>query len=87
MQAGVDKWEAASFLGMTVEMLDRVNGHHPQHLKKAARSIGYRRENETLAVSLAQRRAAETGLTQPIDIVGGPAWTRTRNQTVMSGRL
>jgi integrase len=88
MQAGVDKWEAAGFLGMTVEMLDRVYGHHhPQHLKKAARSIGYRHENETLAVSLAQRRPAETDLPQPVDIIGGPAWTRTRNQTVMSGRL
>jgi hypothetical protein len=28
MQAGVDKWEAAGFLGMSVEMLDRVYGHH-----------------------------------------------------------
>ena len=28
MQAGVDKWEAAGFLGMNVEMLDRVYGHH-----------------------------------------------------------
>jgi integrase len=27
MQAGVDKWEAAGFLGMSVEMLDRVYGH------------------------------------------------------------
>jgi integrase len=44
MQAGVDKWEAAGFLGMTVEMLDRVYGHHhPKHLKEAARAIGYRR--------------------------------------------
>jgi hypothetical protein len=88
MQAGVDKWEAADFLGMTVEMLDRVYGrHHPQHLKKAARSIGYRHENETLAVSSTQRRPAQTDLPQPIEITGGPAWTRTRNQTVMSGRL
>ena len=28
MQAGVDKWEADGFLGMSVEMLDRVYGHH-----------------------------------------------------------
>jgi hypothetical protein len=53
----------------------------------AARSIGYRHENETSAVSLAQRGPAETELAQPIEITGGPAWTRTRNQTVMSGRL
>jgi hypothetical protein len=25
--AGVDEWEAAGFLGMTVEMLDRLYGH------------------------------------------------------------
>jgi hypothetical protein len=38
MQAGVDKWEAAGFLGMSVEMLDRVYGHHhPDHLRAAAR--------------------------------------------------
>jgi len=24
MQAGVDKWQAAGFLGMSIEMLDRV---------------------------------------------------------------
>jgi integrase len=43
MQAGVDKWEAAGFLGMSVEMLDRVYGHHhPDHLRGAARAIGYR---------------------------------------------
>lgn len=44
MQAGVDKWEAAGFLGMSVEMLDRVYGHHhPTHLRGAARAIGYGR--------------------------------------------
>jgi hypothetical protein len=33
MQAGADKWEAAGFLGMSVEMLDRVYGHHhPDYL-------------------------------------------------------
>ncbi len=37
MQAGVDKWEAAGFLGMSVQMLDRVYGHHhPHHLRQAA---------------------------------------------------
>ena len=43
MQAGVDRWEAAGFLGMSVEMLDRVYGHHhPDHLRGAASAIGYR---------------------------------------------
>ena len=37
MQNEVDKWEAAGFLGMSVEMLDRVYGHHhPDHLRRAA---------------------------------------------------
>jgi hypothetical protein len=44
MQAGVDKSEAAGFLGMSVEMLDRIYGHHdPDHLWTAAHAIGYRR--------------------------------------------
>jgi integrase len=55
LQAGVDTWEAAGFLGMSVEMLDRVYGHHhPDHLKSAARLIGYRRQS--LAISLAEPR-------------------------------
>jgi integrase len=34
MQAGVDPWQAAGYLGMTVKMLTDVYGHHhPDHLK------------------------------------------------------
>ncbi|WP_246395501.1 hypothetical protein [Afipia massiliensis] len=55
MQAGVDKWEAAGFLGMTVDLLDRVYGHHhPLHLQRAARAIGYRPRNESLGETLAE---------------------------------
>ncbi len=44
MQAGVDKWEAAGFLGMSVKILGRVYGHHhPRHPKQAALAIGYRK--------------------------------------------
>lgn len=36
MQAGVPPWEAAGYLGMTVETLERVYGHHhPQHMRRA----------------------------------------------------
>jgi integrase len=36
MQRGVDAWEAAKYLGMTVETLERVYGHHhPDYLKQA----------------------------------------------------
>jgi len=54
-RAGVDKWEAAGFLAMGVEMLDRV--HHPDHLG-TAHFVGYR-PREKLAIPLvgASRRS------------------------------
>jgi Phage integrase family len=88
MQAGVDKWEAAGFLGMTVELLDRVYGHHhPRHLQQAAKAIGYRRQNEKLVESLVVNRRRRPTRPEAIEIAGGPGRTRTCNQTVMSGRL
>ncbi len=88
MQAGVDKWEAAGYLGMSVEMLDRVYGHHhPNHLQQAARSIGYRRPKEALVEPLVEARKTASTTLQVIEIIGGPGRTRTCNQTVMSGRL
>jgi integrase len=43
MQVGVDLWQAAGYLGMSAEVLDRIYGHHhPDHLQQAARAIGYR---------------------------------------------
>ena len=84
MRAGVDKWEAAGFLGMSVEMLDRVYGHHhPDHLRAAAHFIGYR-PREKLVVPLVGTRPAPRRIAQPIEIIGGPGRTRTCNQTVMS---
>jgi integrase len=47
MQAGADRWQAAGYLGMSVEMLDRVYGHHhPDHLQDAVRAIGKRGPRE-----------------------------------------
>jgi integrase len=41
MQRGVKLWEAAGFLGMTPEMLERVYGHHhPDFLRGAAEALG-----------------------------------------------
>jgi hypothetical protein len=72
MKAGVDKWEAAGFLGMSVEMLDHVYGHHhPDHLRTAAHAIGYRRRRQSLADSLAGDRVRHQGTSQPIEIIGG----------------
>ena len=88
MQAGVDKWEAAGFLGMSVEMLDRVYGHHhPNHLRNAARALGYGRRRQSLAEPLARHRPRRPLSAQRIERHGGPGRTRTSNQTVMSGRL
>jgi integrase len=87
MQQGVDKWQAAGFLGMSAELIDRVYGHHhPAHLRGAARAIGYR-SREKLVVSLVEERAKRAGSLQAIENIGGPGRTRTSNQTVMSGRL
>src|SRR5262245_52000855 len=85
MQNGVDKWEAAGFLGMLVEMLDRVYGHHhPDHLRGAAHALGYRRP-QSLAITLAPGRRPRQPDRQPVGKAGGPGRTRTSNQTVMSG--
>jgi integrase len=44
MQAGVEIWQAAGFLGMTAEMLERVYGHHsPVYQKQAADAVTKRR--------------------------------------------
>lgn len=45
MQAGVDKREAAGFLGMTEEVMERTYAHHsPHHQQRAAEAIGRRRK-------------------------------------------
>jgi integrase len=46
MQAGCDLWQASGFLGMTVETLQNVYGHHhPDHLNEAVQAIGYGSRN------------------------------------------
>jgi integrase len=41
MQAGVDLWQAAGFLGMTVEQLERTYGHHhPDYQREAVAALG-----------------------------------------------
>ena len=41
MQSGTDRWQAAGYLGMSVEMLEKVYGHHhPDHLQAAVAAIG-----------------------------------------------
>lgn len=41
MQAGVDIWELAGYVGMTVEMIERRYGHHSQkHMEGARKALG-----------------------------------------------
>ena len=81
MQAGVDKWEAAGFLGMSVEMLDRVYGHHhPDYLRKAARGLGYGRRRQSLAETLAGRRTRRPPSSQRAEIISGG---RSRSRTCL----
>jgi hypothetical protein len=45
MQAGTDLWQAAGYLGMTVEMLSQRYGHHhPDHLARAKGAFTRHRE-------------------------------------------
>jgi integrase len=91
MQRGAPMWEAAAFLGMSEKTLRETYGHHhPDHLRGAANAIGTRpapRKNVDLVVSLVDEKAKQSNDQQTVENTGGPAWIRTRNQTVMSGRL
>ncbi len=86
MEAGVSLWEASRFLGMTQATLEKVYGHHaPDHLRNAANAIAYR-PRHFIGEKLAAKNSVENNV-RSLRKSGGPAWTRTRNQTVMSGRL
>ena len=40
MQAGADQWAAVGFLGMGLDTLERVYGHHhPDHLRSAVEAM------------------------------------------------
>jgi integrase len=46
MQRGAELWDAAGFLGMTIQTLERVYGHHhPDYQRDAAEAIGRRPRN------------------------------------------
>lgn len=46
MQQGIDKWEAAGFLAMSLDTLERVYGHHhPEHYSAAANAFSSRPRN------------------------------------------
>ena len=44
MQGGADKWDAAGFFGLGLDMLERVYGHHhPDHMRSAVKAMERRR--------------------------------------------
>ena len=44
MQRGIDKWAAAGFFGLTLDMLESTYGHHhPDHLRSAVEAMERRR--------------------------------------------
>lgn len=50
MQAGVSIWDAAGFLGMSPEMVEKTYGHHhPDYLRNAAMAIGTARKPTTVS--------------------------------------
>jgi integrase len=57
MQRGVPVWQAAGYLGMSAETLDRVYGHHsPDHLKGAADAIATKSgPNVSVVVSVVEK--------------------------------
>jgi len=82
MQAGVDKWEAVGFLGMSVEMLDQVYGHHhPDHLRNAARALSYGRRRQSLTETLAGHRTRRALSAERVENIGGG---RSRSRTCLS---
>jgi integrase len=63
MQRGVSPWEAAGYLGMSAELIDRVYGHHsPEHLRTAAHAIG--RKDGARNVSVVESVVGEKVLTR-----------------------
>jgi integrase len=61
MQAGVPIWEAAGFLGMSPNMIERIYGHHhPAHMRGAVKAVGRRTvEAQSLVISLAEAQRAK----------------------------
>jgi integrase len=56
MQRGVPMWQAAGYLGMSVQMIERTYGHHhPDYMRGAAQAItSKQQQNVSLVVSLVE---------------------------------
>jgi hypothetical protein len=68
MQSGTDRWQAAGYLGMSVEMLEKVYGHHhPDYLQAAVAAIGNgsRTKHE-------QRKTVSVGIAEGLQKIRNP---------------
>ena len=62
MQRGVPIWQAAGYLGMSAEMIERTYGHHhPDYMRGAAQAITSKQsKNVSLVVSLVEPKNDRT---------------------------
>jgi hypothetical protein len=69
MQRGVPIWQAAGYLGMSAQMIERTYGHHhPDYMRGAATAISTKqqqnisgqRKNVSLVVSLVEPEPVRT---------------------------
>jgi integrase len=68
MQAGVDPWEAAGYLGMTIEMLSRRYGHHhPAHLERARNAFGTHRHTKRHTLALTDQEQTSSNVMKIAD--------------------
>ena len=62
MQAGTDLWEAAGYLGMTVEMLhERYGHHHPDHLSGAKNAFSRHRHRHRMRATEHEQTVIDVG--------------------------
>jgi hypothetical protein len=83
MQLRTDKWEAAEYLGMTAEQLDKTYGHHHpdfQHDAAAAVTGLLRQKRDRNAVNKARRTSPNPGNRRPAPLAGQPVETPTRHE-------
>jgi integrase len=70
MQQGTDAWEAAGYLGMTIEMLSQRYGHHhPDHLSGARMAFGRHRNRHRNGAT--EREQMETNQTKTVGFSKG----------------
>jgi len=89
MQSGTDRWQAASYLGMSVETLEKVYGHHhPDYLQAAVAAISNgsrtkREQMKTVSVGFLLGHIPRNG--RPRRAATGP--DRSRQVTSVAVRL